>query len=46
MAEVVLDVAGHDVVAEISRGPLSRLELEEGDAVTAIVESTEVIIGK
>lgn len=46
MAEVVLDVGGHEVVAEISRGSVARLKLKKGDAVTAIVKSTEVIIGK
>ncbi len=46
MAEVVIDVAGNEIVAEISRGSAKRLKLKKGDAVTAIIKSTEVIIGK
>ena len=46
MAEVAIDVAGTEVVAEISRGSAIRLGLEKGDAVTAIIKSTEVILGK
>jgi molybdopterin-binding protein len=46
MAEVILDVGGHEVVAEISRGSAARLRLKKGDEVTAIIKSTEVIIGK
>lgn len=46
MAEVVIDVAGHDVVAEISRASAKRLKLKKGDAICAIVKSTEVMIGK
>jgi molybdopterin-binding protein len=46
MAEVVIDVGGHEVVAEISRGSATRLKLKKGDAVKAIIKSTEVIIGK
>jgi molybdopterin-binding protein len=46
MAEVVIDVAGNEIVAEISKGSAKRLKLKKGDAVTAIIKSTEVIIGK
>jgi molybdopterin-binding protein len=46
MAEVVLDVAGQEVVAEISKGSVERLQLKQGDQVTAIIKATEVIIGK
>lgn len=46
MAEVVLDVGGQEVVAEISRSSAKRLKLKKGDAVSAIVKSTEVMIGK
>jgi molybdopterin-binding protein len=46
MAEVVVDVKGQDIVAEISKGSAERLGLKVGDAVVAIVKSTEVIIGK
>jgi molybdopterin-binding protein len=47
MAEVVVDIGkGLEVVAEISRGSAKRLKLKKGDAVTAIIKSTEVLIGK
>ena len=46
MAEVVIDVGRNDIVAEISKGSAKRLGLKKGDAVTAIIKSTEVIIGK
>jgi molybdopterin-binding protein len=46
MAELILDVAGHEVVAEISKGSVERLQLKAGDQVTAIIKATEVIIGK
>lgn len=46
MAEVVLDVGGNELVAEISKGSVERLQLKTGDQVTAIIKATEVIIGK
>ncbi len=46
MAEVVLDVAGHEIVSEISKASVERLKLKPGDAVTAIIKATEVMIGK
>jgi molybdopterin-binding protein len=46
MAEVVVDVGGTDVVAEISKRSAERLKLQKGDAVTAIVKATSVMIGK
>jgi molybdopterin-binding protein len=46
MAEVVVDVGGHEVVAAITRGSAEHLKLQAGDAVTVIVKSTEVMIGK
>ena len=46
MAEVVVDVAGHEVVAAITRGSAERLKLQSGDPVTVIIKSTEVMIGK
>ncbi len=46
MAEVVLDVAGNEIVAEISKASAERLKLKTGDAVTAIIKATEVMIGK
>jgi len=46
MAEVVVDVAGHEVVSEITKASAERLKLQTGDAVTVIIKSTEVMIGK
>ena len=46
MAEVVVDVAGNEVVSEITKSSVERLKLQAGDAVTVIIKSTEVMIGK
>jgi molybdopterin-binding protein len=46
MAEVVLDVGGNELVAEISKGSVERLQLKTGDQVTAIIKATEVMVGK
>jgi molybdopterin-binding protein len=46
MAEVVVDIGGHQIVSEITKSSVERLGLKQGDAVTVIVKSTEVMIGK
>jgi molybdopterin-binding protein len=46
MAEVVVDIGGHEMVAAITRGSADQLNLQPGDAVTAVIKSTEVMIGK
>jgi molybdopterin-binding protein len=46
MAEVVLDVAGHDVVSVITRHAVENLEIQAGDEVTAVIKATEVLIDK
>lgn len=46
MAEVVVDVAGREIVSEITKASAERLGLKAGDSVTAIIKSTEVMIGK
>jgi molybdopterin-binding protein len=46
MAEVVVDIGGQEVVATITRHSVERLALKQGDPVTVIVKSTEVLIGK
>ena len=46
MAEVVVDIGGQEVVAAITRRSVERLGLKQGDAVTVIIKSTEVMIGK
>jgi molybdopterin-binding protein len=46
MAEVIIEVAGQEMVSEISKASAERLKLAAGDAVTGIIKSTEVMIGK
>jgi molybdopterin-binding protein len=46
MAEVVIDIGGKDLVAEITKSSVERLKLKAGDDVTAIVKATEVMLGK
>jgi molybdopterin-binding protein len=46
MAEIVVDVAGHEVVSAITRSSAERLNLQVGDQITVIIKSTEVMIGK
>ena len=47
MAEVVLELPdGQEVVAAITRSSAEALKLRAGDQVTAIIKSTEVMIGK
>ncbi|HLJ80746.1 MAG TPA: TOBE domain-containing protein [Ktedonobacterales bacterium] len=46
MAEVTVDIGGQEVVSAITRGSVERLGLQPGDAVTVIIKSTEVMLGK
>jgi molybdopterin-binding protein len=46
MAKVIVDVGGQEVVAVITRDSVEQLGLAEGDAVTVLVNETEVMIGK
>jgi molybdopterin-binding protein len=47
MSTVVIGLdGGQQVVSVITRDSAERLELAVGDAVTAIVKSTEVMVGK
>ncbi len=46
MAEVEVTIDAADITAVITRGSVEKLGLKEGDAVTVIVKSTEVMIGK
>jgi len=41
---VVIDVGGHEIVSAITRSSAERLGLSEGQAVTAIIKATEVLI--
>ena len=46
MAEVIVAVGGIEIVSLISRTSAEKLGLKAGDAVTAIIRSTEVMIDK
>jgi molybdopterin-binding protein len=46
MAEVVVDVAGHEVVSVVTRHAVENLDLKAGDDVTAIIKATEVLLEK
>jgi molybdopterin-binding protein len=46
MAEVVVDIGGQETVSAITRASVERLGLKEGDSVTVIIKSTEVMLGK
>ncbi len=46
MAEVVVDVGGVEVVAVITKHSAESLKLKPGDAVKAVIKSTEVFIDK
>jgi molybdopterin-binding protein len=46
MAEVVVTVGDLEIVSAITRASAESLGLKPGDEVTAIIKSTEVLIGK
>jgi molybdopterin-binding protein len=46
MAEVTVDVGGHDIVAAITRSSVERLALSEGDDVTVVIKATEVMLAR
>ena len=46
MAEVVVTVGGLEIVSAITRGSAEAMGLKVGDEVTAVIKSTEVLIGK
>ena len=46
MSEVVVDVAGHEVVSAITTGSAEALALKAGVSVVVIVKATEVVIGR
>jgi molybdopterin-binding protein len=46
MAEVVVTVGDLEFVSAITRASAEGLDLKAGDDVTAIIKSTEVLIGK
>ncbi len=46
MAEVVVRVGEHEVVSVVTRTSAEELRIAEGDEVTVIVKSTEVMLAK
>jgi molybdopterin-binding protein len=46
MAEVEVDIAGQKLVSVITKHSAEELGLATGDAVTVVIKSTEVMIGK
>jgi molybdopterin-binding protein len=44
MAEVVVAVGDHEIVSVVTRQSVEDLGLAEGDEVTAIIKSTEVLL--
>jgi molybdopterin-binding protein len=46
IANVALDVAGQRLVASITVEAVDELGLQEGDAVTAVVKASDVLIAK
>jgi molybdopterin-binding protein len=46
MAEVQVEIQPGQVVAAITDESATSLDLKEGDLVTVIIKSTEVLIGK
>jgi molybdopterin-binding protein len=46
MAEVVVQVGSLEIVSAITRASAEHLGLKVGDEVTAVIKSTEVLIGK
>jgi molybdopterin-binding protein len=47
MAEIAIQIGGgQTIVSTISLASVDRLKLKEGDAVTAVIKASEVIVGK
>ncbi len=47
MAEVEIDLPGdQSIVAAITRASVERMQLRQGDEVSAIIKSTEVLVAK
>ena len=47
MAEIAVDIGGgHEMVSVITRESAERLALREGDEVTVVIKSTEVLIAR
>ncbi len=46
MAEIVVDTGSVEVVSIISRTSAEAMKLKVGDAVTAVIKATEVMVSK
>ena len=46
MAEVVVTIAGGDIVSVITRHSAEALDIKAGDDVTAVIKATEVLLQK
>jgi molybdopterin-binding protein len=46
MAEIVVDVAGHDVVSVITRHSAESLDIKAGDDLTVVIKATAVMLEK
>jgi len=46
VAEVVVDVAGHEVAAAVTRHTAETLDIKAGDSVKVVIKATEVMIDK
>ena len=47
MAEVAIEIGGgQTIVSTISLASVDRMKIRVGDAVTAIIKATEVLVGK
>ena len=45
-AEILVGVGPIEIVSVITRGSAEQMDLKVGDAVTAVIKSTEVLIAK
>ena len=46
MAEIVVDVGGHEVVSVITRRSAESLDIKAGDELTVVIKATEVMLEK
>lgn len=46
MAEVLVKVGDHEIVSVITRRSVEDLRLAEGDEVTVVIKSTEVMLSR
>ncbi len=46
MAEIVVDVAGHEVVSVITRHSAESLDIKAGDDLTVVIKATAVMLEK